>query len=197
MPSVPGRFTALLISGMRRERQEATAEALQAAAYSTRLHCSLADESERYLRLCERAWLRWSRSALDSIIAQALKQSPGGPFHPDRILDAQTAAEARARCSLHMRLVSLAAARESDHTWEWRVEAARHVHASTQDALKVAASIDPGDPPTVFELEPGVEAAAETLAVAITAGFIHDGPSELIQTLADMNTRAAWEGDGG
>jgi hypothetical protein len=137
-------------------------------------------EAARFYALCERAWLGWSRLALDKTTFGNRCRATDTTYEPSQVRDAHEAAEAARRCVLHARLLTLADENENE---SWRVEAARQVHACTKQALEVGARISPGDLPTADVLQPGTVAAAEALATAVRAGFVTDAAREVRETL--------------
>jgi hypothetical protein len=143
-------------------------------------------EADRYHALCERAWLHWTRAALDHITMSGIQQASTGPFNPPQIRNAHDARQAAARCALHGQLLELSARGRGDADWTWELEAARQVHACTEKALAVAARIDPHAHATVYELSAGIGSAADALVAAITAGFIEDTAGEVWATVAGM-----------
>lgn len=82
-PSVPGRFVVDVIDRTAEEHSDAAAAAIEAALPGhPPPHISGRAEAERYYALCERAWLHWSRVALDHITAHSLHQTTVGAFTP-------------------------------------------------------------------------------------------------------------------
>jgi hypothetical protein len=139
-------------------------------------------ESARYFALCERAWLYWSRPALLFVTARRWNQDSVAAFKPPRVRNAEDAAAAAIRCGFHRKLLDLATRDLPDADWSWQFEAARHVHASTEQALSLAARIlDPREP-SIGDLAAGISAAADALVIAISAGFIADAPVETRET---------------
>jgi len=179
-PTVPHRFALLVARGMTRDGREGPAEDIRAAAHTVMPGpVSPSKETARYFALCERAWLQWTRTALERVTMGLLGQSCSGTFTPARVTGPGDAAKAQARCAVHLRLLNLAASKRDDPRWEWRVEAARQVHASTERALKVGSTIDPASPPQVAELDAGIQAAADALVASFSAGFIDDPAGEM------------------
>jgi hypothetical protein len=186
-PDVAGEFTAEVIRAIRKEHPDERATAVEAALAGQAPRLYNVDDVSRYYALCERAWLRWTRLALDYITTHRLQQASVGHFNPRHVRNAQEAGEAEVRCGLHWRLVDLAADACDDQGWAWRLEAARQVHASAQKVLKLGASIDALDPPTVYELYPGITSAADALVTAISAGFVVEAVAEVRATVQAMN----------
>jgi hypothetical protein len=185
--SVPGRFATEIIDGVRRERSGEVASAVDAVLADSRLaHDRPAEEAAAYLALCERAWLSWSRLALDSITTLTLDQVSVGPFKPWRVRDAEDAARAALRCDLHRQLLDIASENIAHPDGPWRLEAARQIHVSTQKALVVAAGISTHRPPTPGQLYRGISLAADALVTAIAVGFVTDGPAEVRETVEAM-----------
>jgi hypothetical protein len=189
-PDVAGRFADEVIRAIRNEHADETAAVIETALADEPPRVYHLDEVTRYYALCERAWLRWTRLALDYITTHRLQQASVGDFNPRRVRNAQQAGEAEARCGLHWRLVDVAADGGDDPEWTWRIEAARQVHASTRKVLRVGASIDPLDPPSVYELYAGIACAADALAAAIAAGFVEDAAGEVRETVQAMSRGA-------
>jgi len=190
--SVPGRFVAELIAGVRREDSHDAADVLAVVAEELPTEQFHLADVDKYYALCERAWLHWTRLALDFTTTLSLAQTSAGPFNPTRVRNAQQAGEAEVRCGLHWRLIDIAANSVHDPEWTWRIEAARQVHASTQKALRAAACIDPLDPPSVRELHAGIVCAADALAAAIVAGFVTDAAGEVRATVDAMLRGEGW-----
>jgi hypothetical protein len=190
--SVPGRFAGEVIDGVRRERSGEVASALVAVLADARLaHDGALEEAAAYLALCERAWLAWTRLALESVTTLAFGQASLGPFKPSRVRGTADAARAAARCDLHRKLLDLAPENDAHEDWPWRLEAARQIHVSTQKALYVAVSIDPHSPPEPSQLHRGISLAADALITAIAAGFVANGPAEVRETVEAMVRRAS------
>ena len=147
---------------------------------------SRSEDIANYYALCERAWLHWSRAALDFVTTHSLGQRATGTYKPGQISDARTAAEAHMRCAVHWRLLDAVASRHDEPEWGWRLEAARNVHAATGQALAIAAATDPADPPGVADLTSGIRSASEALVTAITAQFVTDATLELHETVTGM-----------
>jgi hypothetical protein len=186
-PDVAGRFVDEVINAARKADSNGIAGAIETALADEPPRVYHLDEVSCYYALCERAWLRWTRFALDYITTHRLQQASVGHFNPRRVRNAQQAGEAEVRCGLHWRLVDVAGDPRNDPDWTWRLEAARQVHASIQKALKVGASIDPLDPPSVYELYPGIACAADALVAAIAAGFVQDAAGEVRETARAMS----------
>jgi hypothetical protein len=149
-------------------------------------------ECARYFALCERAWLYWSRPALLFVTARRWNQDSVAAFTPPRVRNAEDAAEAAIRCGFHRKLLDLATRDLPDADWSWQFEAARHVHASTEQALSLAARILDPCAPAVGDLAPGISAAADALVIAISAGFVAEAAVETRETAAAL---AATVGD--
>jgi hypothetical protein len=156
----------------------------------------LLDESSQYFALCERAWLRWTRFALDYIASRALRQATAGTFTPAHIADANDAARAQSRCVVHIKLLDHASKRLDHDKWPWQLEAARHVHDSTRHALGHAARLDGDAAADASALYPGLLHAADALAVTINAGFVRDGEREVRETLWAVRSRGYAAPDG-
>jgi hypothetical protein len=98
-------------------------------------------EAHRYVALCERAWLHWSRLALDYTTTDGFHQATFGTFNPSQAHHAQVAAQAETTCRTRSQLLAIVP--ENLPTPNGRGDwAARHVDSSTPMALKLAASID-------------------------------------------------------
>ncbi len=187
-PTLPIRFATQVTQSARRECDEQTTAAIEGALRRPpppRLDTYR--ETQRYFALCERAWLQWTRVALDSITRWALQQASSGTFTPATVRNAEQARQAEARCQMHRRMLE-ALPDDLDHPgWPWRLEAARHVHASTQRALRIGAGTDPlnlqGAPRTS-----GIAWAADALVIAISARFIADVAAEIHDTLATIES---------
>jgi hypothetical protein len=184
---VPHRFLAAAGEGLRKEQAREIYDAVN-AILGTRPSAQTLDDHEvdRYHALCERAWLRWTRAALDHVTMSGIQQASVGPFNPPQVRNADDARRAETRCALHGEVLELAARGRSDADWTWELEAARQVHACTEKALSVAARLDPHAHPTVHELSSGIGSAADALVAAVTAGFVEDAAGEVRRTVAVM-----------
>jgi hypothetical protein len=185
--TVSGRFVEEIIRSIRKEHCGALATAIEGVIPDeTAAPLLWPADIVSYYALCERAWLHWSRLALDHVTTHVLLQTSAGAFNPSWVRSAHEAGEAQTRCGLHQRLIDLAGESRDGQNYGWRLESARQVHASTQRALKVAATIDARDPPSVYELYPGIASAADALVAASLAGFVTDAPSEVRETFEAM-----------
>jgi len=185
--SVPKLFARHVIRDIRVDHPSADARAISAAIEN----CLSKDnrrvnESVYYYALCERAWLHWSREALDFITTQALKQPTHGAYNPPQVRSAEDAAAAQQRCALHLQLLDFASARMNDSDCPWRFEAARHVNAATEKALAIAAKTDSMQMPNALALCDGVAHAADALTAAIRGGFIEQPVREAEETMRSM-----------
>lgn len=195
--SVRSRFVGEIIDGVRRGRSSEVVTAVEAVLADSRgAHDSPSEEAAAYLALCERAWLYWTRLALDSVSSVAFGQVSLGRFKPYRVRDAEEAAKAALRCDLHRQILDLAPEDLPHDDWPWRLEASRQIHVCTQKALVVAAGIDPHSPPHASQLYRGTSMAADALITAIAAGFVKNGPVEVRETVQAMVRRAAHQQDG-
>lgn len=187
LAGVPHRFLAAVGEGLRKEQAREISDAVD-GILGTRPSAQRLDDHEvdRYHALCERAWLRWTRAALDHITMSGIQQASVGPFNPEQIRNAHDARQAAIRCALHGQLLELTARGRSDAEWTWELEAARQVHACTEKALSVAARIDPDAHPSVYELSSGIGSAADAMVAAVTAGFVEDPAGEVRATVAGM-----------
>jgi hypothetical protein len=186
--SIPRRFVKEVIEGLRRERSAEVAAAVRAVIGPAPNYGVPGYEAPHYFALCERAWLHWSRLALDAITTHTLGQVTLGTFDPAYVRGSEDAARAHARCGLHVRLLDVASQKlaRADPHWTWRAEAARQVHASTGDTLRVAVAINNPQLATARELDSGIRAAVDALVTAIAAGFVVNGPIEVLQTVEAM-----------
>ena len=148
-------------------------------------------ERASYYVLCERAWLLWSRSALDHITTRSIKQRTAGAFTPERVRSARESREAAVRCGVHWQLLDATGRVLRDPAWAWRLEAARQVHASTQKALRIGGAVGPHERLDMQQLQTGIQSAADALLAAIAAEFVTDGAAEALETVRQM---AALEG---
>ena len=183
--SVPSEFVRRVARALHADEHEQAAAAIGAALHEPRRRDYEQTEQARYYALCQRAWIHWTHYALDHITKRTLGQSARGTYTPSRVLDAQQAAEAAASCALHARLVEVASAAHWDSAGDWQLEAARHVHASTGQALKVAATLDKALRPEEA-LREGVAHAADALAACVNGRFVEDAVREVRETLAAM-----------
>jgi hypothetical protein len=194
--SVPGRFVGEVIDGVRRERSGEVAIAVaEVLAEARSSDDAPPQETAAYLALCERAWLRWSRVALDSVTTLASGRASLGAFTPSSVRGPDDAARAAVRCELHRKLLDVAPENVAPHDWPWRLEAARQIHVCTQKALTVAAAINPHSPPTPSQLYRGISLAADALITAIAVGFVADAAGEVRETVEAMVRRAGEERD--
>jgi hypothetical protein len=184
--NLPARFADEVIDGVRRERSAQVAAAVNAAIADVPATQDPAEEAAQYLPLCERAWLRWTRLALDAITARTLGQQSLGDFNPPSVRDAREAAQAEARCALHLQLLDLGPEDVPEPDWPWRLEAARQIHASTQKVLRVGSGIGPLGPRSVAEVYRGISCAADALVTAIAVGFVVDAAAEVRATVEAM-----------
>jgi hypothetical protein len=187
--SVASRFVGEVMDGVRREcssKVKATVATMIADISAVE---DASQHASQYLALCERAWLHWTRLALDAITTHTLGQVSLGVFNPPQVRDAGEAARAAVRCGLHRQLLDVAYENVAHHDWPWRLEAARQIHVSTRKALIVAAAINPGGPST-SQLYRGVSLAADALVTAIAAEFVANGPIEVRDTVEAMVRRA-------
>jgi hypothetical protein len=187
----PANIASLFSSELvRRIHDEDTGERADSIKRTIKQHLhqerALVDESRQYYSLCERAWLRWSRHALDYIARRALQQATTGPYTPSCIENARDAAEAHARCAMHIKVLDHASRRLNYEEWALQLEAARHVHESTRHALAVGATLENGSPADAGALHPGLMHAADALAACIDAGFVIDSEREVRDTLWAM-----------
>ena len=180
---LPGRFVDEVIDGVGRERSTEVAEAVAAVLGEASEREIPGQEGAEYFALCERAWLRWSRLALDAITTHTLGQVSLGLFNPASVHDWQDASLAELRCGVHLRLLGLACEPVDHEDWPWMMEAARQVHVSTEKALGIAARLRLPEVASVSELYPGISSAADALVTAIAAGFVVDGPTEVLETV--------------
>jgi hypothetical protein len=155
---------------------------------------SCASDRTAYYALCERAWLRWCRLALDEATHRGLRQVSTRPFMPGRIRSAEDAHVACVRLDRHVQLLDLLASRGDGSDWESCVESARHVHGATRRALRFAVRLARQHPPDLFALSRGVASAADALQAAIMAGFIAEPREEIQATVEAMAARAAARG---
>jgi hypothetical protein len=183
---LPGRFVEEVIDGVRRERSTEVAAAVEAVVHGERAEDLPGQRAAQYFALCERAWLHWSRLALDAITTHTLGQVTLGPFHPARVRDSEDAALAEVRCGLHGRLLDVASERVDDPDWPWRMEAARQIHVSTQKALRFAARISAPRWASANQLRLGTSCAVDAIVTAIAAGFVADAPAEVRETVDAM-----------
>jgi len=185
--SVPELFAKYVISAVGREHPAAEARAIsQAIGENLTQRRARVDEALNYYPLCERAWLYWSRDALDFITVRALRQATLGILSPPQIRNARDAAEAHSRCAVHLRLLDIAARRLEHMEEPWQLEAARHVTSATQKTLAVAAKIRPLKTMSALELGDGVASAADALTAAIRGGLVSDPAGEVGATLRGM-----------
>lgn len=185
--NIASLFANELVRRMKSEHTDERTEAIKNTITEHLYHeRPLLDESDQYFSLCERAWLRWTRLALDYIASRALQQATAGPYAPPCVEDAHDAAEARARCATHIKLLEHASRQLQEDQWAFQLEAARHVHESTRHALAVGAKLENGAAADAGALYPGLMHAADALAVAIDAGFVVDGEREVRETLWAM-----------
>jgi len=185
--SVPELFAKYVIDAVRREHPAAEAEAItRAIGKNLTNRRARVDETRNYYPLCERAWLYWSRDALDFITVRALRQATHGILGPPQIRDARDAAEAHSRCAVHLRLLDIVAGRLEQIEEPWQLEAARHVTSATQKALAVAAKLRPLQAMSALDLGDGVASAADALTAAIRGGLVSDPAGEVAATLRVM-----------
>jgi len=185
--TVSGRFVEEVLRGIAREHSDALARAIQdVIPDETAAPLLWPAATVSYYALCERAWLQWSRLALDDVTTHVFMQASVGAFHPSWVRGAHEASEAETRCGVHQRLIDLAGDTRAGSTYGWRLEAARQVHDSTHRALKVAASVDAHDQPSVYELYTGIACAADALVTASVAGLVADVPCEVRATFDAM-----------
>jgi hypothetical protein len=195
--SVPARFVGEIVDGVRRGRSSEVVAAVDAVLTDARLaHDSPSEEAAAYLALSERAWLCWTRLALDGVTSVAFGQLSRGPFKPARVRDAEEAAKAALRCDLHRQILDVAPEDLSHHDWPWLLEAAQQIHVCTRKALTVASGINPEIPRHPSQLYRGISMASDALITAIAAGFVKDGPTEVRETVEAMVGRAARQQDG-
>jgi hypothetical protein len=101
--SVADRFVQEVLDRVRRTHSPG-AGAETAAALSRRRWPPTAatafDELTAYLALCERAWLYWSRNALDFVTINAMGTAWLGIFEPSRVRTTDDAAAAQSMCGL-------------------------------------------------------------------------------------------------
>jgi len=185
--NIASLFANELVRRIKREHTEELTKAIKGTV-DEHLHQErpLLDESGQYFSLCERAWLRWTRLALDYVASRGLQQETTGPFTPALVEDARDAAEAYARCAMHIKLLGHASRQLDQEHWAFQLEAARHVHESTRHVLAVGAKLESGSSADAGALHPGLMHAADALAVAIDAGFVVDGEREVRETLWAM-----------
>jgi hypothetical protein len=192
--SIASQFVREIVDGVRRERSSEVAAAAQTVLLDAGwAHEGPSEETAAYLALCERAWLRWSRLALEDVATGAFGQASLGPSKPASVRDAGEAGQAAVRCDLHRRILDLAPASLPHHEWPWRLEAARQIHVCTRKALIVAASIDPHSPPSPTLLYQGVSQAADALVTVIAARIVADGAREVRETVEGMLVAAEHE----
>jgi hypothetical protein len=175
-----------VVDRVRRKRLGEGPAALKAVIGGVPAHDRPGQEAVQYFALCERAWLHWSRLALDAIMVQTLGQVSFGVFNPARVRTGDDAAKAAVRCGLHGRLLDVASGNVTHSDWPWRLEAARQVHASTQKALRFAAAMSTTEARSVSEMDVGISSAVDAVVTAIAAGFVVDGPTEVRETVEAM-----------
>jgi hypothetical protein len=177
-----GRFADEVIDGLRRERSTAVAEAVEAAIGGAATDGAPREAAAQFFAVCERAWLRWSRLALDAITTQTLGQATLESFNPASVRNCDEAALAALRCGVHRQLLNIASeALEVDSPW--LMEAARQVHVSTEKALRIAARLRMPQAASINGLYPAISHAVDALLTAIAAGFVVDGPREVLETV--------------
>ena len=182
---VAGRFLIETLRGVRREAGDVSAASLERSVDRGTLTVRPPSvERRRYLALCERAWLHWTRDALDRVSQLSLNQTTVGAFTPTEITRPSHASEAAVRCRLHDRLLQAIVEPHQRPSWTWQLEAARHVHASTEKALRAGAAVETWTPEDVQTLCGGVDAAEDALVAAMLAGFVNDSPREFVATIA-------------
>ncbi|MEA2373527.1 MAG: hypothetical protein QOH12_3921 [Solirubrobacteraceae bacterium] len=114
------------------------------------------DELTAYVALCERAWLYWSRSALDFVTINAMRTAWLGIFEPSRVRNADDAAAAQSMCGYHRTLLNEVPRDLNYPVWPFRLERARRVLLATQEALGVAVTLDTLEAPALSELHRGI-----------------------------------------
>jgi hypothetical protein len=190
---VAEQFAHELLSGLRHESRDApvTVGVGATLAVKTFPRARPRDETARYLVLCERAWLHWSRPALAFVTTRGLQQESLGAFRPDRIRTRTDASAAERRCAVHLRLLDFVTAEIHSADWSWQFETARRVHASTEKTLRIAARAFEVRSSSAHHLAPGISSAADALVAAIHGGFVSDGPAEISRTAVALRRAGA------
>jgi hypothetical protein len=180
-------FADKVIEGVRRARSaEAAAAVASVVKREWPERASAQEEAALYFALCERAWLHWSRLALDFITIRGLHRASLGIFNPARIRSADEAAAAESMCGYHRRLLDEVPDDVNYPEWQRHLEQARHVLLATQKALKIGADLDTLDGTDLRQLNPGITWAADALATAFAAGFVANVPTETRETIEAM-----------
>jgi hypothetical protein len=181
------RFADEVIEGVRRVRSaEAAAEVASVVKREWPERSSAQEEAALYFALCERAWLHWSRLALDFITIRASHQASFGIFNPARVRNSDEAAAAESMCGYHRRLLDEVPDDLNYPEWPRHLEQARQVLLATQKALRIAVNLDALDGTDLRQLNPGITWAANALASAFGGGFVANAPTETRETIEAM-----------